>query len=191
MVIIVEGKDDNSFIVALLNDLRKNGEIVVQDNINFDNYIEVMGGKSKLLDSKHTKYKKIQLKIDNDDIQKVLFIFDCDFEEDDNICGGMEKSLECFDNLKDKLKWNIDIDFYIFDKNLDYFLMETIKDKDCYQDFKGLVNCLDIEKLKPNKKPIANLYRDLYPYPKFDFKDDNFKDIKRKLKNLFKEDNGK
>ncbi len=190
MVIIVEGKDDKSFIVALLNDLRKNGEIVLQDNINFDNYIEVMGGKSKLLDSKHTKYKKIQLKIDNDNIQKVLFIFDCDFKEDDNICGGMEKSLECFSNLKKELNWNIAINVYVFNKNLDYFLMDTIKDKDCYQDFKGLINCLDIEKLKPNKKPIANLYRDLYPYPEFDFKDDNFEDIKQKLKNLFKEDNG-
>ena len=39
MVIIVEGKDDKNFFVSLLNDLKKNNEIIVQDTINFDDYI--------------------------------------------------------------------------------------------------------------------------------------------------------
>ncbi len=192
MVIIVEGKDDRNFFVALLNDLKNNNEIDVQDNINFDNYIEVMGGKSKLLDSNHTKYKKLKLKIDNDNIQKILFIFDCDFKEDDKNCNGMENSEKCFDNLIKKLNWNIKIDksnnLHIFDKNLDYFLIETINDKECYNDFDNLIKCLEVESIKPNKKPIANLYRDLYPYPKFDFKDDKFQPLKQKLKNLFKKE---
>ena len=186
MVIIVEGKDDKNFFVSLLNDLKKNNEIKVQDNINFDDYIEVMGGKSKLLNSNHTKYQKLKMKIDNDDVEKALFVFDCDFKIDDKNCNGMKESQKCFEDLKKELKWNIKIDVHIFDRNLDYFLMETIKDKDCYADFQKLTKCLDVEKLKPNKKPIANLYRDLYPYPQFDFKDNRFQPLKDKLIDLFK-----
>jgi hypothetical protein len=151
--IFVEGNDDNKFIVSLLNDLKRNSEIDVLDSINFNNYIDVMGSKSKLLDKSHTKYKRVSDKI-GFEIKKALFIFDCDFEKDD--------------------------------KNLDYFLVETINKKECYEHFDKLVACLDVEKLKPNKKPIANLYRDLYPYPQFDFKDDRFQPLKDKLIDLFK-----
>lgn len=185
MVIVVEGKDDKNFVVTLLNDLKRNKEIIVQDNVNFDDYIEIMGGKKKLLDSNTPKYQKLNMKIENNDIEKVLFIFDCDFEKDDKNCNGMDESEECFKSLKRDLAWNIPIDVHIFNRNLDYFLVETINTKDCYEYFDKLVNCLDVEKVKPNKKPIANLYRDLYPYPQFDFKDDRFNPLKQKLKNLF------
>ena len=184
--IFVEGNDDKNLIVKLLNDLKKNREIVVKDSINFNNYITVMGSKAKLLNSSHEKYQRIARKI-GFEVLEAFFIFDCDFEKDDNNCNGMEKSKVCFDNLKRELNWNIETDVYIFDKNLDYFLMETIRDKNCYKNFKSLIDCLDIENLKPNRKPIANLYRDLYPYPQFDFKDDRFDELKQKLKNLFKE----
>ena len=184
--IFVEGNDDKKFIITLLNDLKKNRDIKVQDNINFNAYIEVMGCKSNLLDSSHLKYKKVSSKI-GFEIKEALFIFDCDFEKDDKNCNGMEKSNECFDKLKNNLKWDIPIDNHIFSKNLDYFLVETINTKECYEYFDNLIECLDIEKVKPNKKPIANLYRDLYPYPQFNFKDDRFISLKGKLINLFKE----
>jgi len=183
--IFVEGNDDKNFIVKLLHDLKKNKEIVVTDSINFNNYITVMGSKSKLLDSSHEKYQRISRKI-GFEVLEALFIFDCDFEKDDKNCNGMEKVKACFENLKRELNWNIEIDIYIFDKNLDYFLVETINKKECYEHFNKLVECLDVEKLKPNKKPIANLYRDLYPYPQFDFKDDRFQPLKDKLIDLFK-----
>ena len=72
--------------------------------------------------------------------------------------------------------------------SVNFNLVETINKKECYEHFDKLVECLDVEKVKPNKKPIANLYRDLYPYPQFDFKDDKFQPLKQKLKNLFKEE---
>ncbi len=183
--IFVEGNDDKKFIVSLLNDLKKDKNIDVQDSVNFNNYIEVMGSKSKLLDKNHIKYNRLSQKIDFE-IKKALFIFDCDFELDDKNCNGMENSQKCFDKLIKELDWNIPIDVYIFDKNLDYFLVETINKKECYEHFDKLVECLDVEKVKPNKKPIANLYRDLYPYPQFNFKDDRFQLVKDKLIDLFK-----
>ncbi|KIM10373.1 MAG: hypothetical protein KU38_07725 [Sulfurovum sp. FS08-3] len=184
--IFVEGNDDKNFIVSILNDLKSKQMIIVAENTNFNNYIEVMGSKKNLLDSAHDKYKKISSKI-NFEIKRSLFIFDCDFVKDDNDCNGMEKSKECFDTLIENLKWKIDIDVHIFNRNLDYFLIETIKDKECYEHFDNLVTCLEVESVKPNKKPIANLYRDLYPYPKFDFNHPHFDEFKTKLQNLFEE----
>ena len=184
--IFVEGSDDEKFIIKLLNDLRKLEQISITDSFNFGSIINILGGKKKLLDSNHKKYQQVTQLINIDEIKKVLFIFDCDFEKDDVNCNGMQKSLDCFSQLKEELKWDIPIDIYIFDKNLDYFLVDTINQKECYEHFDKLVQCLDIEQVKPNKKPIANLYRDLYPYPQFDFKDDRFQPIKDKLIDLFK-----
>jgi hypothetical protein len=145
-----------------------------------------MGCKKQLLDYSNDKYKKMTMEVQKGKIQKVLFIFDCDFEKDDKICGGMVNSKKCIESLIKELGWDIPVDYYIFDKNLDYFLVETIKDKECYDSFESLINCLELEKIKPNKKPIANLYKDLYPYPKFDFEHKNFEPLKNKLKELFK-----
>ena len=184
--IFVEGIDDEKFIIKLLNDLKSSSDIEVSKAFNFGSVINRLGGKKKLLDFTHEKYKQVSELIEIDEIKKVLFIFDCDFETDDRTCNGMEKSLECFENLKKELMWSIPIDVYIFNRNLDYFLVETINKKECYEHFDKLAECLDVEKLKPNKKPIANLYRDLYPYPQFDFKDDRFQPLKDKLIDLFK-----
>ncbi|MEA3315348.1 MAG: hypothetical protein U9Q30_05800 [Campylobacterota bacterium] len=185
-MIFVEGNDDKKFIVSLLNDLKKNNRIIIDDNINFDNLIEVMGSKSKLLDSNNYKYKRASIKIKNSTkITNVLFIFDADFETDDKNCNGIKHSNICYKKLIKGLNWNIKTEFHIFNRNLDYFLIETIKDKECYKNFDSLVKCLKIEDIKPNKKPIANLYRDLYPYPKFDYSDDKFNELKQKLINLF------
>lgn len=186
-MIFVEGNDDKNFLVSLLNDLKNSNEITLEEQVNFQNYIEVMGSKKKLLDVTNDKYLKNSMKILKGDIQKVLFIFDCDFVEDDNQCNGMENTQKCYDSLIKELDWDVPSECHIFDKNLDYFLVDTIKDKECYSSFDDLVKCLEVENVKPNKKPIANLYRDLYPYPKFDFKDSNFNELKQKLKNLFEE----
>jgi len=184
--IFVEGIDDEKFIIKLLNDLKSSSDIKVPKGFNFGSVINRLGGKKKLLDSNHIKYKQVFELIKIDEIKKALFIFDCDFEKDDKNCNGMENSKKCFDTLIKELDWEIEIDVYIFNKNLDYFLVETINTKECYEHFDKLVKCLDVEKLKPNKKPIANLYRDLYPYPQFDFKDDRFQPLKDKLIDLFK-----
>ena len=184
--VFVEGSDDEKFIIKLLQDLKKHQELSFSKKTNLKGYINILGSKNKLLDSTQSKYQQTKSEIELGEVQKALFIFDCDFEKDDSNCNGMKKSIECFDTLKEKLAWDISIDVYIFEKNLDYFLVETINKKECYEHFDKLVQCLNVEKVKPNKKPIANLYRDLYPYPQFDFKDDRFQPLKDKLIDLFK-----
>lgn len=180
--IIVEGDNDKNFFISLLNYLVRKKELEKKD---YKSFFRVMGGKGKLLDSSHNQYKKLTPQIEAGKIKKLLFIFDCDFEEDDKNISGMNNSKKCFEKLLSKFDWNIEVESHIFDKNLDYFLMETIKNKACYKEFSDLVDCLNVNSIKKNKKPMANLYRDLYPYPEFDFENEKFSGLKSKLIKLF------
>ncbi|MFK5971029.1 MAG: hypothetical protein QM487_13055 [Candidatus Marithrix sp.] len=179
--IIVEETDDKNLLMALLRDLN------LGDKSKLPSYFEIMGGKSPLLDFEQRKYNKLNGQIELNKITKVLFIFDCDLEEDDKKCGGIEKSEQCFNRLKEKLNWNIDIDYYIFNRNLDYFLVDTITPETRQQCFTDFEECIDLKKIKPNRKPIANLYRDLYPQNPYDFSHKKFNTLKQKLINLFNE----
>ena len=180
--IIVEGDDDKNFFIAFLNHLVKNKELEKRD---YKSFFRVTGGKSKLLNSNHKEYKNLTPQIEAGKIKKLLFIFDCDFEKDDKNSNGMDNSKKCFDDFLSKFNWKIEVESHIFNKNLDYFLMKTIKNKACYKEFSDLVECLKINSIKKNKKPMANLYRDLYPYPEFDFENENFDELKSKLIKLF------
>ena len=183
--IFVEGEDDKKFIIAMLRFFLKNKEIDLGSNNNFDDFIEVMGNKSKLL--KSSEYENISKQIGKK-IKKVLFIFDCDFEEHNPKCNGMEKSEECFDTLLEELKWNISIEkdkhLHIFNRNLDYCIAETIGKEHCLL---TIENCLELNSLKPNRKPLAALYAIMYPKEPYNLKHPNFNELKQKLKNLFKE----
>jgi hypothetical protein len=184
--IIVEGTDDKKFIEKLLVHLIGDKEIDCINKRQIASYVFSMGGKSKLLDANNKKYINIlTAQVESGKIDKILFVFDCDFAEDDNQCAGVNNSEKCFNKLKNDLNWSISIDCSIFNKNLDYFLIGTIKDKECYEYFDCLIECLEIEQIKPNRKPISNLYRELYPYPHFDFKHKNFNEIKAKITTLF------
>ena len=183
--IFVEGEDDKKFIITILRFFIKNKEINL--NNNFDDVIEVMGNKSKLLNS--LEYENIS-KLIGKKIKKVLFIFDCDFEKDNKKCNGMEKSEECFDSLLKALNWKINIkkdkNLHIFNRNLDYCIAETIGKEHCLLEIE---KCLELNTLKPNRKPLAALYAIMYPKNPYNFEHPNFNELKQKLKNLFKEEN--
>ncbi len=184
--IFVEGEDDKKFIITLLRFLIKNREIDLGLNNNFDNFIEIMGNKSKLL--KSSEYEDISKQI-GIKIKKVLFIFDCDFEQDNRKCNGMEKSEECFDKLLEELNWNIEIKkdkhLHVFYRNLDYCIAETIGKEHCLL---YIENCLQLNTLKPNRKPLSALYAIMYPKKPYNLEHENFNTLKQKLKNLFKEE---
>jgi hypothetical protein len=177
--IICEGSDDKTFLRLLLNDLKKTSS--VPDIENFDGYIEKMGGKSKLLDA--SKYKLLNKQIGTK-VKKVLFIFDCDFQEDDKVCGGLENSKKAIEDLIVQLDWKIEVDYYIFNKNLDYFIIDTLDKKD---NFLGCEECFKLKELNKNRKILTCIYKSLYPKKPFDFEHENFNELKQKLKNLFKE----
>jgi len=180
--VFVEGEDDKKFIIKLFLFLKKNNLIIFESNANFDDFITVMGNKSKLLNVESYVDKSPIIKKKG---KKVLFLFDCDLEIDDKKCGGITKSEECFTTLKSELNWNIPIDHYIFNKNLDYFISETIEKKHCLL---KIEECLELNSLKPNRKPLAALYGIMYPKAPYNLEHQNFDELKQKLINLFKEE---
>ena len=180
--IFVEGEDDKKFIIVFLRKLLKDKAVDLGNNTNFDNLITIMGNKSKLL--KYENYANTSLLVGKK-IKKALFIFDCDFEKDNKKCNGIENSQECFDKLKNKLKWNIPIDNYIFYRNLDYFIAKTIEKEHCLLEIE---KCLELNTLKPNRKPLASLYAIMYPKKPYNLEHPNFDELKTKLKNLFEEE---
>ena len=177
--IFVEGEDDKKFIISLFSFLKKSQQLTFESNANFDDFITIMGNKSKLLniDSYSDKSPIIKKKG-----IKALFIFDCDLETDDNTCGGIEKSEKCFNKLKEELDWSIPIDYYIFNRNLDYFIAETIEKEHCLFEIE---ECLELNSLKPNRKPLALLYSIMYPKAPYNLEHPNFDELKQKLQNLF------
>jgi len=178
--IFCEGNDDKTFLRLLLNDLKKDNEIIGFEN--FDSFIKVMGGKSKLLELE--SYKTTNKRVGKN-IQKVLFVFDCDFEEDDNLSGGLDNSIKAIEELIDNLDWKIEVSYYIFNKNLDYFIIDTLDKKD---DFLGCEECFKLKELNKNRKILTCIYKSLYPKAPFDFSHENFNELKQKLKTLFKEE---
>jgi uncharacterized protein YutE (UPF0331/DUF86 family) len=177
--IFCEGSDDKTFLRLLLNDLKKSGDIIGFEN--FDSIVKIMGGKSNLLNK--DSYETINKQIGKQ-ISKVLFIFDCDFEEDDKSCGGLEKSKKVIEDLIIELYWKIEVDYYIFNKNLDYFIIDTLDKK---ENFLGCEECFKLKELNKNRKILTCIYKSLYPKKPFDFSHENFDELKEKLKNLFKE----
>lgn len=178
--IICEGSDDKTFLRLLLNDLKKSNDILGIKN--FDAYIEIMGGKENLLN--HENYRTISKDIKKG-VTQILFIFDCDFEEDDNKKNGMKNSKKSIESLITKLDWEIEVNYYIFNKNLDYFIIDTLDKRD---NFLGCEECFDLKKLNKNRKILTCIYKSMYPRKPFDFTHENFNPLKQKLKNLFKEE---
>jgi uncharacterized protein YutE (UPF0331/DUF86 family) len=177
--IFCEGSDDKTFLRLLLNDLKKSGDIIGFEN--FDSIVKIMGGKSNLLNK--DSYETINKQIGKQ-ISKVLFIFDCDFEEDDKSCGGLEKSKKVIEDLIIELYWKIEVDYYIFNKNLDYFIIDTLDKK---ENFLGCEECFELKELNKNRKILTCIYKSLYPKKPFDFSHENFDKLKTKLKKLFEE----
>ncbi|SFV88614.1 hypothetical protein MNB_SUP05-SYMBIONT-7-696 [hydrothermal vent metagenome] len=117
-------------------------------------------------------------------VNKVLFVFDADFFIDDKTCGGLENSKECIARLITDLDWDIDVDYYIFDKNLDDFIIKTLskEEQNCFKNFE---KCLKIEVKNKNKKISTCIYKKLYPQTPYDFSHPNFDTLKQKLTHLF------
>jgi hypothetical protein len=178
--IVCEGIDDENFIKKLLIHLK-----VKDKSYSFNQHLQSTGGKSHLL--KTTTYDNNNLNQEiGKSVKKVLFIFDADFEEDNNNNGGLEKSNNAIKKLIQDLNWNIPTDYYIFDNNLDDFIIKTL-DKEQQKCFKKFDKCLKIEIKNKNKKISTCIYKKLYPQKPYDFSHQNFTELKAKLKDLFNE----
>jgi len=169
--IICEGLDDKDFLTLLIN---KYLEI---DEKKYD--IEYMNGKSVLLGINNYK----TLKKTKDKYTNMLFIFDCDFIDDDKKNNGMDNSEKKIEDLIKSLGLS-NADYYIFNKNLDYFILDTLDNK---EDFEACERCLNLKKVNKSRKILTCMYHKLYGKDSYNFSHKNFLPLKTKLQNLFKE----
>ena len=179
ITIICEGESDKEFINLFLAHLKQEGKLNPLQE--YKGCITSKGGKSKLLAK--ANYTQLTKRIDNNKVKKVLFIFDADFSEDGK-CNGLKNSKKCVEKLIKDLAWNIETDYYIFDKNLDNFIINTLskEQQKCFEEFD---ECLEIEDKNKNKKISTCIYKKLYPQSPYDFSHKNFDELKQKLTNLF------
>jgi len=151
-----------------------------------------MGTKSNFFKKNNLDYREIVKDIQREAIERVLFVVDADYEQNDSIYGGYQNTKTELEKIIKELNLEEYSDIYITcDPNeqcgyLESLILSTIpqKEKECIETF---LECSDF-KSKENHKAILNqIYKTAYPNAPFDFSHQNFDELKTKLKNLFKE----
>ena len=148
------------------------------------------GAKSNFFKIEYKGYKSLQLKIEEEEITKILFVVDADYEKNDTQYGGYENTERMLKavisdlNLEDYAEIYITCDPEDQCGYLESFILSTIPDthKACIEHF---LHCSEF-KSKENHKSILNqIYKMAYPKAPFDFSHQNFNGLKQKLSGLF------
>jgi len=175
---------DNELLKLLIKDL--NFDLMQVDFIG-------MGTKSNFFKKENIDYRELKLSLEKEDIQKILFVVDADYKENDSKYGGYQNTKLELEKIIKALNLEDSSDMYITcDPNeesgyLESLILSTIpkEQKECIENF---LECSDF-KSKENHKAILNqIYKTAYPKAPFDFSHENFNELKQKLKNLFEEE---
>jgi hypothetical protein len=152
-----------------------------------------MGNKSNFFKKEFIKYKRLQQHIQREAIEKVLFVIDADYEQNDLRYGGYNNTKKEIQKIIKELKLENYSDIYITCDPLEQcgylesLILSSIpiKQKECIENF---LECSEF-KSKENHKAILNqIYKIAYPNAPFDFSHSNFDELKTKLKKLFEEE---
>lgn len=145
-----------------------------------------MGSKSNFFKPDYKDYRELLPMIEADQISKVLFIMDADFQSDDGVHGGYDNCLAALKAMSASLGIDGVCEFYICydpatkEGNLESLLLSTLDDKKktCINDF---LTCSNF-KAKGSSKAILNqVYKTAYPEAPYDFEHENFNELKGKL----------
>jgi len=180
-VILHEGKDDKKYIKKFLN--------ILNIESSDDNFFE-MKGKPNFYKTNSIAYRRIKQKVNNKQIEKILFILDADYEKDNSKYGGYNNTKEQLDiiidglGLKDISKIFIACNPQTKDGFFEVLLFSAVSEelKGCYQDF---INCSKFNKKENYKTVMSDLHKYSSPGKPYDFNHKNFKELKDKLLWLF------
>ena len=181
--IVCEGVTDKNKIKEFLLFL----EILCND----DNFY-VMGNKSNIFKKDCDEYRTLLQLYKADKIENLLFVVDADYEANDSVYGGYKNTKKEIEKLIKKLDISDVSDFYIScdtttkDGYLESLLLSTVDDnlKKCYDKF---LDCIEFKEKSNHKYIMEQLHKITKPEKPYDFNHKNFKELKDKLKNLFKE----
>jgi hypothetical protein len=190
LVILHEGNakptHDNHLIIQLIQHLNL-------DIQSIDFY--PMGRKSNFFKLGSDPYLLLKSGVENKQIQKILFIIDADYVENDIKYGGYENTENKLNQIIKELGFEKISDIFIMcdpilkTGYLESFILSTIPEaqRKCIEDF---LNCSEF-KSKENHKAILNqIYKIAYPQSPYDFKHSHFDELKEKLRLLFENKGG-
>jgi len=175
--IICEGQFDKDFILKFIIHLKKKGKIKEIDESKPEDLFLIAKSKSNILTYESNFYKLTKQFLKR--AKKLLFILDCDFEKDDNKCGGCNKTINCLKILFEKLEEDgIDIekDYFLFDNNLEKFILNSLdyENKKCFERFR---ECLSLKEVSRHQKVLVCVYKGLYPKKPYDFSNEVFREL--------------
>lgn len=190
IAIVHEDTGHKNLILALieyLNDL---------ENLNVDAQALVdfyqMGTKSNFFKSDCVEYKTLKGRIiDSNQIKKVLFVIDADFEKDNAIYGVFLNTQKQLQQVLDELAIESVSEIFVLcnpnseEGHLESLLLETLPEekRKCIECF---VQCSKIKPQSFYKTILYNLHKTAYPTESYyNFKHPHFNELKQKLINLF------
>jgi len=185
VAIFHEGNANKSYDNELLKLLLKTLEL----DLSYVKFVG-MGSKSNFFKSDNDNYKEVLLDVKRKAINKILFIVDADYEENDSTYGGYTNTQTALTSIIETL----DIEKYSYtyimcdprDRcgYLESFILSTISEeqKNCIETF---LECSDFTSKENHKAILNQIYKTAYPKAPYDFLHENFNELKQKLQTLF------
>jgi hypothetical protein len=179
--IICEGKTDKKLgLLSHMGIEEKEGDF------------EIMGCKNNFFDIQ--KYKIIIQLVNCDQLKKLLFVLDADYETKDSRYGGYDNCYTEINKMIATLGLSSISDVIIirdYKTNTGYLeslIFSTLSEqqKECIKNFLDCSNFIS----KDNHKSIINqIYKMGYPNEPYNYEHPNFQELKDKLKKLYEEQN--
>ena len=179
---LCEGGDDIGFLNLFIKYLGLKN-IVIKKLDNKSNFFKIeIYREKKIIDMFNTRQ-----------YNKLLLIFDSDFQKDNAQTGGFENSKReiksMIGQLKKEIKYSCDIDYCILcnpvskNGNLEHLIISTLsQDKQkCVND---LLECIKPYKNNGDKKIVLSSYKTIFDEPNYNFRDTNFELLGYKLEQL-------
>lgn len=178
--------NDNELIKLLIEHLKIQYLEMKIEKVEFHG----MGSKSNFF--KPESYPPLLLQgVKTNQIEKVLFVVDADYDNDDNrVYGGFENTTSELNKIIEYLKLQAVSDIYITcdpktkTGYLESLILSTIPEqqRNCIECF---LACSEFKSKEHHKAIFNDIYKHAYPKAPFDFGHENFNELKQKLRNLF------
>lgn len=174
-LILCEGGDDVGFLRRYIKFLE-----IAENKID----IEKMSNKSGFFDK--AKYSMIGQKVETGQYEKILFVLDADFVENDVVYGGYPNTEYKIREMIQQLGFDELADIFIScdpttkNGNLEHLLLSTVEDKkkSCLECF---IDCVDGLDANSNKKIVTTSYEVIFKDTPYNFDHINFEILKNKI----------
>lgn len=178
-LIICEGSQDKKFLNLFCKEYL---------NIEIKN-IRALGNKSAFF--KEESYTQIKQQVQTGMFDKVLFILDSDFEENDAVKGGYDNTKTSIKEMIAKLGFEELANYYIScdpsttNGNLEHLILSTMDStkKECVESF---IKCVDGKEAHDNKKIVLTGYETIFKEAPYNYDHANFEELKTKILELVK-----